>query len=351
MNKFEKNSTITLFSNPLNVLGKAFSSLLHTPSSTKPRRRIALLLNHIENPWEGALHTSLCGMLPTIFNAQFAAELEVISPLNNQKLMHNNIAWHFNKSASKYDAIISMGVWMARSIERLQGHWRKKVPHIFVGVDNPEYHGFVQDENTNKHLIGVKTVFPDYRNQIQTLLDLRPSAKKVVIPHNIHMPRGREDIPYKSEVELLTEAFINHGLEVVTLPITHDTPLHKALQPYTDSTHIVCTPNDSVITVQHEAITHLCEQYGITYFSSDVMSIQRGAAVGFGTSGSSYVSAISYLLHHILNEGHTPNTLPLLEVAESAEVRYNEYHMKKQGIELTEKEWRFLKMRSIYARD
>ena len=114
---------------------------------------------------------------------------------------------------------------------------------------------------------------------------------------------------------------------------------------------IVCIPTDSPILSQAERITDFCNDVSATAYAFDLTAVARGAAVGSGSSGYTYARRLVPMLYQVLVDKRKPSEVSVDTVIESSESRYNEMAMRKQGIQPTTRDWRLMKIRSVFTYD
>ncbi len=245
-----------------------------------------------------------------------------------------------------YDAVVTIGSLPTKIASRVSLLLNVRIPIIFTSTINHSHLGFVYPVGRSSHNItGISLNTTDDGTRIAMLQHLKKGVKNVLLPYD---PRAAN---VYVEINEMTRLFLSRNIHIQLLPIHNTENIVAQITPFI---HYI----DTVITMRHEIIVHsisqiisLCNNFGVTLYSSDLTSVQLGAAIGFSPKESTQgIEAAQYLLM-IFKENARPDELPVKEIPTVHFVGINEASLSKQGIVLSAQELDTIQNKILYKKE
>ncbi len=225
-----------------------------------------------------------------------------------------------------YDLIFTIGALCTRSAREAIKKKHLSIPIVFSGVSDAVVEELVVSFKTL--ITGVKVGDVRYKDHVALLLQLKKNIKNVVILYDNTL-EGLES--HKQNIQKELE---NHGIQVTGVPVNHTNEVVQKISPFLSSTDVVITLRDSVVLVGIEGLIKLCNQWGVTLCTSELESVDKGAALGFGTFYKDIGIASGLQAKQILIEKTDPKNIPIRSLANTWKMRLNLTTMKQQNLSI-----------------
>lgn len=319
--------------------------------NTKP---LLMLLSHDQNCREVGIVTHTRHMLQDALGFDKTPDILTAAGQNSLQTLSRNALWHLQKFSKSYSAIVTLDPWVTFVVNSVMSDMQSTTPLVFVGVDQRVAAKMVGSlDQPQESSTGVQTVFPYYEDQIGVLRDLRPTGGRVILPYSNlfgHESDAR-DILFRDYSDL-KDACESFNFTVESIPLeAQDNVVSRLRAVNACENDIVCMPVDSPVLSQASNITQFCVDIGATAYAFDLTAVARGAAIGSGSSGYAYAQKLASILYDIVGEKKAISDVPVETIVENSESRYNEMALRGQGITPTTRDWRLMKLRSIFAYD
>lgn len=319
-----------------------------------PHKPLLMVMSDDRNCREMGIVTHTTYHLQAALGIENTPEILTASGQNCLVTLSKNVLWHLQKYAGHYSAIVTLDPWVTNLVHGVIKDMEHAAPLVFVGLDPTAASALVGagDKPMGK-ITGVQTVFPEYHEQMEVLRDLRPTGNRVIVPRASMIARESDmDDVFIQDHSSFAGACSKNDFSINTLPLfPEDDVVENLKQIDTRKGDIVCIPTDSPILSQAERITEYCNEISATAYAFDLTAVARGAAIGSGSSGYTYARRIVPILYQLLVDQRHPSAVNVETVVESSESRYNEMAMRKQGIQPTMRDWRLMKIRSVFTYD
>jgi len=181
-------------------------------------------------------------------------------------------------------------------------------PIIFAGVTDPVGAKLVASfEAPGGNLTGTSD-YPPINDQIQLILDLKPTAKTIGIVYSSSEQNAQV------QTEMATQAAEQLGLTVKTAAVTNSSEVQQAAASLkgVDAFYV---GNDNTVVSGIEALVQVAEQQGVPVIAADPDSVTRGAAAAYAVNQTQMGCEAAKLAVQVLN-GADPGTLPVVKMAD-----------------------------------
>jgi putative ABC transport system substrate-binding protein len=121
------------------------------------------------------------------------------------------------------------------------------------------------------------TDIEEYAEQLRLLKDLRPSLKKLLIVHDQNCAKYERDLTHH-----IKPIAARMGIELVIVPVNSAQEINQKIPLSIAGVDAIMIFKDSMVVSALETLVKICSNNGITLYTSDLDSVARGAAAGFG---------------------------------------------------------------------
>ncbi len=227
-------------------------------------------------------------------------------------------------SDNPYDLIFSFGLSCTRQAMRATRLNGLNTPIFFGGIVNATRKGLTEFGNGN--VTGIETATLSRLPHALLLLSQKPTIRSVVIPFNKREPWQR------NEADELSTILQSYGIEVHAVPITSLDTLKEDIRPYLDVADTIMTLDDNLLDSKIETLRDMCNERGITLFTSNPDGVERGAAIGLGTGQHEMGAECAQRARAILEHNVRPAMLPVTRSVHTGKVFMNRDTMLQQGL-------------------
>lgn len=193
----------------------------------------------------------------------------------------------------KYDGCCAIGTnastMMATILEKNQSN----MPLVAIAV-SPEVAQRLS--SLYEYVTGV-TDHADKKQQIEVLLRLKEVKHPVLVYDPGSNPAFEED---KKEYETL---FQQHGIMLSAISVYSMQEVYQKLSGTIASYDLVLTLTDHTVCAAMDALIKLCSQHGVTLYTSELDSNDKGAALSYGVQEREYGVTAAHLLEKIYTTG------------------------------------------------
>lgn len=226
-----------------------------------------------------------------------------------------------------YDLVFTIGAQCSQSIHELTKKRQSRTPQVFSAVDDPIAIGITQ----TTAVTGVKDT-PLYEQQIDALLRLKPTIKRILLVYNPAHGTGLE----KDRAQL-EEILHRKNISLQAVEITHHTDIAQKVPGFLTNTDVVLVLTDNTVVSGIDSLITLCNRYGVLLYASDLNSGDKGAALSFGVRQYDYGLIGAQLAKRIFEEKQLPSFIPVVTM-DKQYLKINTKTMRDQGLPLTQEQ-------------
>lgn len=248
----------------------------------------------------------------------------------NEHYLLNQVSTILDQQNTVYDAVISLGAVASQVCSRLSKMKRANLPIIFACLNSPASLGIVYPGGKSKsNICGIESPSHNYAKHLQILYSLKKDMKHVLIPFN---PQGRGLL---QESLYITNELMREGIQVTPLFIHTIEELVPKITPFLKRIDTILTLRDDIAMKGINNLAPLCNAYHITAYSSDLFSVQNGAAVGFANTENTLGQECGKLVYDIFYNDMNPEDLPVKKITLEYKIAINQENAHKQGLKLS----------------
>ena len=227
--------------------------------------------------------------------------------------------------SDKYDMIFTIGTFCSQTIAELLQKKELKTPHIFGGVDGPEFAESLQQINQSSTGVYVKS---DYKQEMEMLHKLKPSTKNILLVYDPTHGTGLE----KDKQEI--EGYSKHlGMTLHSVEVYQTNEIQQKVAASLPQMDVVLVLTDNTVVAGIDALVTLCNRYGVTLLASDLSSGKKGAALAYGITEYESGSGAGEKAVAIIMQGSQPAELPVTAIT-NFRMEINRDTMKSQNLDL-----------------
>ncbi len=228
-----------------------------------------------------------------------------------------------------YNLVFPIGSGCTQLAKEVTAKKKSFLPIVFGAVSDPVGLKVIESEaSSGNNLTGVIDNVAHER-QVDAYHFLKPDMKNVLMVYDAAGPGLEESI-----VEL-KELFAAKGVSVSPAPIYQTNELYQKVAPLITGVDSVLVLKDSTVVAGIDVLVKLCNRYGVTLMTSDLDSVDKGAAMGFGVYEYDMGIEGAKKAYQVLVEGKKPTTVPST-IADNFHIKVNKRTMAMQGLRITQ---------------
>lgn len=202
-----------------------------------------------------------------------------------------------------YDIIFTIGAFCSQTIAELLSKKGLTTPHIFAGVDGPQFACGLKAQNSSSTGVYVKM---DYQKELDQLMHYRPDAKDVLLVYDPMHGTGLDND--KNEIEAY---FKKAGIMLHTIEVYQTNEIQQKVAASLSNSDVLLVLTDNTVVAGIDALIALCNRYGVTLFASDLSSGKKGAALAYGVTEYDSGVGAGNLVRAMREQHKQPHELPI----------------------------------------
>jgi putative ABC transport system substrate-binding protein len=240
-----------------------------------------------------------------------------------------------------YDLVMTIGTNASKTVYELTTKKQLSTPIVFDAVSDPVSIGLVKSlSSSGNNVTGVEDI-PDYKDQINKLLELKPSTKNMLLVYDPVQKSGVHDI----WAEEITQLAAQKGVTVHYAKVFSTNEISAKVQPMLNNIDVLMIFTDHTTVSGVDSLITLCNRYGITLYASDLNSGDKGAALAYGVLQYDLGVDAAKLTLKILEDHIKPTDLPVTG-PKINKLKINTKTMAKQGLTLSDEQRENIKKNS-----
>jgi len=265
---------------------------------------------------------------------------------NDEKTTMESAMHIISNYTMPYDAVVTIGGLATQTAARAALLLNIRMPIIFTSISHPSHLGIMYSGTQGRHNItGIAVNDTEYNTPVSMLQRLKKGVKSVLLPYD-PLTAGMHQ-----RIAEMARLFLTRNIQIHVLPVQKTELVTSQIASFIHHIDTVITMRDEIVVNHMPNIVTLCNDFGVTIFSSDLASVEQGAAIGFSPKETTQgMEAAQYLLL-IFKENARPEELPIKEVPVVHFVGINEASLDKQGITLSPQELDTIKNKVLYKKE
>lgn len=231
----------------------------------------------------------------------------------------------------KFDLIYSIGARATQMAKEVTTKKGALIPIVFGAVARPEELKLVENNVfSGNHLTGSSTS-TNYHRQIDYLFIVRPNIKKLLIIYDPTQSSGLE-----RDVQEIKKILKNRNVTVKAVEVYKTNEIIKKVSLFIPQYDVALILKDNTVVPAVDGLVKLCSRSGTTLYATDLDSVYKGAALGFGIKEYDFGRNAAACALKILIDGKKPSQVPIF-FTDSYRLKINTKTMKQQKVDLDPK--------------
>ncbi len=295
---------------------------LYTPATNPSLKKVAILLPAVHP----SMHAIEQGFSTTLKEKMDDCSITVFNANGDKVLMKGQVEKITN---DPYDLIFTVGTTASQMTKTALTKKNKATPLIFAAISDPVKRGIINPNTTQEAVTGVIESY-DYNDQVNLLLEAKPTTKHVVI---VYDPSSN---PALEELKLtLQQAFANRGITTDGVAVYTLKDLQQKVPAFLTNADVLVTLTDHTVCSGMDMLIKLCNRSGVTLFTSELDSNDKGAALSYGVQEADYGKESAQKAYEILHNKKEACSIPVTALSEFT-LLVNTDTAKEQGVTITE---------------
>lgn len=223
-----------------------------------------------------------------------------------------------------YDLILAVGMYAADAAKHVTMSRNKLVPTVFAGIRDTWWEE-KEAEQTAPHMTGI-VGSGGWELRAILFLQSKPSMKSALIIYSEYLV---------DELHVVTEMLKQKNISYYLLQPTSTKDVVEALKNYVSKIDSIITLRDSFSSQVADQIANFCDTHGISFFSSNIGNVDKGAAMGVSLCRTHMGIDAAHKARMILEEHKHPSHIPISHIVpeNEYEVKFNQEAMRRQNID------------------
>ncbi len=287
---------LVVITGALMVVGLVFFTTQQ--KQTSPTTRIAILLPAVHP----SMHQIEQGFISTLSKELPHIVIDSYNANGDKVLMKGQVE---KITSDNYNLIFTVGTNASQLTKTSLTKKHKTTPLLFAAVSDPIKRGIVDPENPMDAVSGVVDSY-DYNDQINLLLLAKPDIKKMLLVYDPSSNPALEE-----EKNKLTALFAQRGITLSSVSVFALKEIQQKVPALLKDNDAVITFTDHTVCSGMDSLIKLCNQQGVTLFTSELDSNDKGAALSYGVHEAEYGIEVAHKAAAILDKGVHAYAIPI----------------------------------------
>lgn len=227
-----------------------------------------------------------------------------------------------------FDLLFPITTVPAQLLKELSARYKPDIPIVYGAVSYPLQAELVKSlETSGNNLTGIVDTVPA-KEQLDILFALRPSIKNILIVYDATHPGfALQGVPDLERIITI------RGRRSTRLEIFNVNEVYEKVRSHIATCNAIVILKDNTVVSALDALVKLCNQSHVTLMTSDLDSVDRGAALGFGVSEYDLGVASAHKAIKILCDNKKPKDIAS-SCAENFHLKINKKTLSLQGLSI-----------------
>lgn len=247
--------------------------------------------------------------------------------------------------ATNPDLICVAGATLSQVARSVTAKRQNPIPVLFIGATDPVGLGLVDSlDKPATNMTGINIVDGDEDKSVFVMKALKPEARHVLLPY----------CPLASGGDVERQAFYaksfleNRGTRVTLIPIYKLPEIIPKVKGLIQSADTVMYLPGCLVDEAAEGLIKLCNQYHVSLFANQPLTVKQGAAFGYGTDSYIIGKEAYTIAKRIVVDKEKPQNIPVRFISNGRRVAINLDAAKQQNLEVPEELLFFISRGIIY---
>ncbi|MCE5318743.1 MAG: ABC transporter substrate-binding protein [Parachlamydia sp.] len=244
----------------------------------------------------------------------------------NKTLMRSELEEIARQQFDLVFAICTTPARMAKEVFEKKG---LKIPIIFAAVPNPTGLGLIESEASSGNLLTGVSELVDYEKALKLLKYFRKNLDTLLLVYDPTLDCGSQD-----EISRLQEIASRLSLRIKPIEVFKANEMLQKVSAFISEGQALMVLKDNTVVTGLDVLVKLCNKQGIPLLASDLDSVDRGAALGYGVFEYDFGVEGAKKALKVLKEGKCPAEIPTTPL-EIFKLRVNPAVLAQQGLEIS----------------
>jgi len=322
---------------------------------------VHIVIAHTEphKRWAERLQTQIPSQLGLVFPGVGAEvkTLQVPSDLSVEQATRvftdyeNSITHYGSADTPSYSFIVTTGWGETEAVCYMRSkNMLRSMAHLFCVPGSPAaVFGLSSKIPSNRGFSGVYNNPAKSESYLRNIRAIKSGVKRVCLAYNDELASPYLQSSVRCQVDGLESAFEKAGIKLIKHPWSLGNMNADLLKQKMETCDALITLNEPTAELFCDETTKLCMGMNKPYIPSELDSVAAGAVLGVGVFGGSYAAPlVSLITRHILSPGTHLRT-EVIGIPEQSGAHLNPHACKSQGVELTEEQETFFKMKNVFG--
>ena len=205
-----------------------------------------------------------------------------------------------------FDLLYTIGAHATQMAKEVTAKKQVLIPIVFGAVADPVKLGLVSNELFSGNNLTGSSATRDYAKQINFLLKVKPHVKNELIIYDPTQSSGLE-----KDKDEIVELLKKYSINTTAVEVYKTREIFEKIPSLLSAHDVVFIFKDNTVVPAVDGLVKLCSRYGVTLFVSDLDSVDKGAALGFGVHEYMFGVNAAQCALEILLEHKKPSEVPI----------------------------------------
>lgn len=255
-----------------------------------------------------------------------ACDVTVYNANGNRTLMRAQVEEIIEK---KHDLIFTIGATASQMACEVTRKKQAQIPVVFSAIESGEMvENLVRAHDGQKTYVTGLSSDNNFRQQVAVLSKLRSGIKNVLLIYDPTTKNGIEKD--RREIEGLLH---EQNIKLSVLEVQKTNQVYERAQAMLNGVDAVLVLKDHTVVPAIDSLIKICNRSGVTLYTSELDSVAKGAALGFGVASHSTGAQAAYKALSILRDGKHPSEVSATQEVD-CKIALNKKTMQQQGLAL-----------------
>lgn len=242
-------------------------------------------------------------------HAQTPANITVFNGNRNRALIKAQAEEILDRTC---DLVMTVGAGTSLIMKEARARRASSMPQVFTAVDeDPVKIGLVDSlTHPSRAITGVQVV-QDHKKKLDMLMYLKPSIKRVLLVYDPTQGAG-----LAADRDRLATLCAERGLTFSEFVVTSAQDIYTRASAPIAAADVVTVLIDNTVVSALETLVALCNKHGVLLYVSDLDSVDKGAALGFGIHEADSGRYAAQAAVRILLDKKEASSVPIMQLSE-----------------------------------
>lgn len=229
----------------------------------------------------------------------------------------------------QYDLLFAISTSPARMAKEVFEKKGLSIPIVFAAVPDPVKLGLIDSETSSgNNLTGVSEMV-DYEKALNLLKYFRKDLDTLLLVYDPTLDCGSQE-----EISRLKQIASRLSLHIKPIEVFKANEMLQKVSPFLKDGQALMVLKDNTVVTGLDVLVKLCNKQGIPLIASDLDSVDRGAALGYGVFEYDFGVESAKKALMILKDGKSPSDIPTTPL-NIFKLRVNSSVLAQQGLEIS----------------